>query len=496
MGPSKTSTSVACILLLACGSTPMQGPGDAGGSARGDSRVVPRDAGPIVVGDPGCGLERAAFCETFDAPSSDRGRAGELAASRFSLGRSSPQMQSAYDNYLPVGPATLPPCRVDQPARVFPPEDSLVCDPVDAVRSRHLLVSVGAQNYGQNSYRVRQPFDFADRTGTIVFDAEAYVLGTLFGWISVSITEDPTPIPSFAQLDNDEGGAVPRNAIEMQFASNCPTGDGFALRFIDVVRDYEEELHQPPQWSHCVPAEPGKLNHFEIRISQARVEVWASPASSDGVTFDAAEMIYATDVDLPFTRGYVHFTTHNHATLKYSEDTTFGATHSIDAWTARWDNLGFDGPVLSGWREHEVADSLVPGENGWNIGGPVMAVGYAVPDADGGRTQSFRLENVDPSGMTRARIALAMWYDITRGGIDQFALGYRLNGGAWHERPLTPGERRLMTSGRVQGALSQMLEIALDELVPGTNTLELVTRNVPQSAPPVAANIDLVLSAE
>src|SRR5688572_9562063 len=31
-----------------------------------------------TIGKPGCGFERAAFCDTFDAPSARRSRAGEL----------------------------------------------------------------------------------------------------------------------------------------------------------------------------------------------------------------------------------------------------------------------------------------------------------------------------------------------------------------------------------------------------------------------------------
>ena len=51
-----------------------------------------------------------------------------------------------------------------------------------------LLIATAAQNYGQNGYRIRRPFDFADRTGTIVFDGTITPMGPLYGWISLAIT--------------------------------------------------------------------------------------------------------------------------------------------------------------------------------------------------------------------------------------------------------------------------------------------------------------------
>lgn len=70
------------------------------------------------------------------------------------------------------------------------------------------MVAVGAQNYGQNSYRIRQPFDFAGRTGKIVFDADATVENRLIGWVSVQVTEDPVNAPTVpAPLRADRTGA-------------------------------------------------------------------------------------------------------------------------------------------------------------------------------------------------------------------------------------------------------------------------------------------------
>src|SRR5687767_6519792 len=63
--------------------------------ARRDGAIAPgddagprmrRDAGPVVLGDPACGLGNAAFCETFDAPSPG-GRGGEIDETRWAFSR-------------------------------------------------------------------------------------------------------------------------------------------------------------------------------------------------------------------------------------------------------------------------------------------------------------------------------------------------------------------------------------------------------------------------
>jgi hypothetical protein len=458
------------------------------------------DDGSPMPGGPGCGFDSAAFCDTFDAPATLRGRAGDLDVRRWSAARGNPQLPTGNGNALAAGPATIGPCRADLPTQVFPDQDTLVCDPNDAIASNHLLVAVGAQNYGQISYRIRQPFDFADRTGTIAFDAEGWMLSGLLGWISVEITEDAAPLPSFSiggegQM-NDEGGAVPRNALEIQFQSGCAGQPGtVAVRFVDVITEYVDELFMP-QDGACVTGAQGKLNHFEITVSQTRVEVWATPFSEDGIEFDAPVLLYGVDVSLPFSRGWVHLTTHNHATIKYSHDDTYGATAMMDAWITRWDNVGFDGPVVATTREVEVGDSLVEGTNAWNIAGPVMNVGYLVPDTVDAAPVSFTLPGVELDGVASAQLAIAMWYLLSEPSLPPsgFALRFRLNGNEWHERTLTPAELAMLGNGHAQGAIGQVIDVPLADLVVGDNTLELETRGVPQSYPPVASAIDLVLS--
>lgn len=369
----------------------------------------------------------------------------------------------------------------------------MICDANSNVDSRHLLVAVGAQNYGQNSYRIRQPFDFAGRTGKIVFDADATVIKSEIGWVSVEVVEDPTNAPTFIlATDNDDDAAVPKNGFELQFQGSCAgfsAVPSFSLRLIQVLVNRERTNFEPAT-PVCIPTHAGNLNHFELLVSQQKIEIWATPYSADGKSFTNAILLYTAFVNLPFARGYVSITTHNHASIKYSDN------NALDAWVARWDNVGFDGPVIGNWREFEVADSLIPGNNAWNRNGPVTSVGYRIADAANSPAQILLLHNVNINNAIAARLSVSAWYDSHAGGADPsaFVLRYRLNGKAWHDRITTTDEAALLASPLSHGQISQMMDVPLSDLVQGENTLEFVTFNVPQGYPPLVANIDLVLT--
>jgi len=447
----------------------------------------------VPTAGPGCGLASAAFCDSFDAPSANRGRAGELSIGKWSGGRMAPQLPTRGGGpYIGIGKGTLPSCRAGLPAQVFPDQDTLVCDPNGTIDSNHLLVVAAAQNYGQNSYRIRQPFDFARRTGKIVLDAEAFLIHPLLGWISVAVTEDPMAVPNFAVLLNDEGGILPRRGLSLVFANNCAglgSSPSFAVRMLNVFEEYKGTAMMPDS-PVCVSAGEGKLNHIEIDVSKTKVTVSATPASADGKTFPPLELLYSADVNLPFSRGYVSVSVHNHATKKYSEDPGFGAQHPYDAWVARFDNVAFDGPVVSSFREYEVLDSL-------SMSGAEMSIGYLAADVADGPSDTLVLKNVDLAGATSARLTLSSWYLADpKDKLPEYVLKYRFNGGAWRDRRFSAGEIANFNSGTNQGAITQMMDVELTDLVSGENTLEFVTENVPQNYPPAVANIDLVLTTE
>ena len=190
-----------------------------------------------------------------------------------------------------------------------------------------------------------------------------------------------------------------------------------------------------------------------------------------------------TDVNLPFTRGYVSITTHNHASDKYGR---------LDAWLARWDNVGFDGPVIGGWREVEVPDSLTRPPPG--TGPTLVDVGYRIADASAGPAQRLLLRNVDLRDAVSARLSFTAWYlTFTGDPVSTYTLRYRLNGRAWREHALSAEEVAVLTSGANGGLVAHLIDVPLGELVSGDNTLEFVTTHAPQSYPPVFANIDLLL---
>jgi hypothetical protein len=412
-----------------------------------------------------------------------------------------PQGPTANGLAVGIGMATLPTCRAGLPAEVVPDGDTVICDPNASIDSNHLLIAVGAQNYGQNSYRIRQPFDFAGRTGKISFDAEAFVVSGLLGFVSIAVTEDPMSIPSFGAgakgTSNDEGAIVPRNGFEVIFQNTCqgyfmPTVVG--IRMFNVFHDSQATYTVPPDPPVCVSTAEGKLNHFEIDVAEDKVTVSATPVSANGKTFDALKQLYTAPVKLGFSRGYVIISVHNHATIKYSHDNGFGATHPYDAWVARWDNVGFDGPVITETREVEVPDSLT---QGMDNGQPVTNIGYRVADVAIGPSGSLKFHGVNLDHVASARLALSTWYlNSPPDAVSKFVLRYRWNGGTWHDRPVTAEEIATLTGGNNQGAIAQTIDVMLSDLMAGENTLELVTSNVPQNYPPAVANVDLVLSVK
>ncbi len=539
---------LVCLPLAACGrgETGVAGQPDAGGTAdSGASDSAAPDAGALpdvpftrpdapatYVPQPGnCGFPTPAFCDTFESGPSAGGRSGELDPTRWSVARGAPYNSANFDDAFRVGPALIGACRADlSNTRVLPDADVLVCDPTATIPSRHALATAAAQNYGLSTYRVRQPFDFAGRTGTVKLDMDLSNNG-LGGWPALIIAQDPSPAPSF---DWQERGSGPRNGIEIEFGTGWCNTPHTLETIVYTFSDYVQTAHVP-SFDCAIPhatTAPGALNHVEISLTQTHVEVWASDTSPDGVSFPNLKLLWAGDVALAFSRGYVSLALRNHATQKY----WLGS-----AATVRFDNVGFDGPVVTGWREYSAPDSLTAyhGLPGCKMGGTtcqwegdvipaspddagrVMCaatactydsdgrnVGYLVPNVDETVARvALRFAGVTPGQGTRARLILAAtypWFEWNNmfPPPTHLNLRFRVNGGAWHDRFITAVEANAFTdfsptlggAGAGAGLLNQAIDLDIAELRAGDNLIELQAAGTWTGTYRVAVTgVDLVL---
>jgi hypothetical protein len=521
------------VATLAGSTTSATASGSSGGGAEGGAggetpfeRPDPPDE--YVPKDGNCGFEQPAFCETFEAGPQDGGRSGELDPTRFSVARGMPYNPSSFDDAFRIGPALIGECRTDlSHVRVLPDSDVLVCDPVATIPTRHALATAAAQNYGLSTYRVRQPFDFEGRTGTIQLDIDLTNNG-LGGWPALIIAEDPSPTPSF---DWQERGSGPKNGVSIEFGTGWCNTPQTLETIIYTYEDYVQTSFVPSfdcEIPHATTA-PDSLNHVIVYLTQDHLEVWVSDVSPDGVTFPNLQMLWEGDVSLPFSRGYVSLALRNHATIKY----WLGSAAMM-----RFDNLGFDGPKVTGYREYSAPDSLTTysglggcapdgGECEWE--GDVIAthpdgascaethcdydgegrnVGYTIPRVDEDVAPvALDFSGVDLSGMTRARLVLGAtyptfdWNDVSHPPT-YIALRYRVNGGEWHDRNVSEVEANAFTdffpelggAGAGAGLLNQAIDLSLDELVPGDNRVELLAANTWTGDYRVAVTgVDLVL---
>jgi hypothetical protein len=481
---------------------------DAGGRFYDAPFERPDASGPYTPQTGTCGFDAPAFCDTFESGPHAGGREGELDPARWSVTRGYPMAPPSRDDAFTIGPALVPACHAGLPARMLPDSDVFICDPTARLPSRHLLTTTAAQNYGLSTYRIRQPFDFAGRTGTLKFDVSLENQG-LGGWPAISISRDPSPAPSF---DWEERGSGPRDGVEIEFDSGwCNTPHTVEVGLF-TFQDYDQTAARASfdcGTPHATTT-PDALNHVEVYLSANHLEVWASDPSPDGTTFPNFHELYAADLNLPFERGSVNLIVRNHATMKYWVGS---------AWSVRWDNIGFDGPVVADTREYGAPDSLTPVdgitgcgiEGGCAWRGDVIAanpgndtvcdpsvsctadgqgrnVGYVVPRDDEASPVALHIPGVNLDGATAARLVLAATYpSFDWNGVSKpptaIDLQYRLNGGAFHDRFITAVEATAFTdfnpslggAGAGAGFLNQVIDLDVTELKSGDNLLELQT---------------------
>jgi hypothetical protein len=467
------------------------GGSSSGGSANGGGGPKPIE--PSV--EPGsCGLDQPAFCEKFETPKPG-GRGGDLDEARWSFSRWGHEWEhlwvrvpaSTYPDHL--FPATF--CGAPF-SNIGPGEDVRICDGVgvDGTTSHQLNeVFDDQEDFGFNSMRIRQPFDFTDRTGKVVWDVDAKINPLNVGhgwWIEVWITEDPSPMPYH---EAPTVTSFPRNGLglALRFGGACEQElDGpwqSALETVHVTKDHQL-VHAYDYWSfasayetRCFRTFDGKLNHFELRVSKDALELWVAdyddPAS-------LALRARVEDLDLPFTRGYVHL---QHAHYNAQKDGLEGCGSGggdltqcpTRSQTFRWDNIGFDGPTYPLPRAYDVPDNDEPRGSG-------TMLGYDL----GPNARAFTLDDVDVSGGLRAWLA----FDVMQPAGATFE--YRFNGNPWHSFVL-PETAGVTPDASIHG---YALEAPLAELVSGTNVIEVRSPEPGPWVPEGIGNIDLTIEVQ
>ncbi len=458
---------------------------------------------------PGCNLSSAAFCDTFDeGPTSTPGREGDLDSAKWSVAHLAPSDISGAGGAVanPVRTAPVPSCKASFSSNsVFPPNDTMICD-ASGTRSAQLLTAVAAQNYGVNSYMIRQPFDFAGRTGKIDFDVDDGVgYQLLGGYPEINITEDPVPAPTFQEFQNFETGPVPRNAIIVKFGvgGTCSPTQASAVNVM-VYNDYAPTILPSSSTVGCVNISQGAMNHYEIQLSQTSITIYGTDYSTDsGKTFGSTHKLYSAAINLPFSRGYVHIGARNHATLKYG--------YGPDA-VFHWDNIGFDGPAIKNTVSYEIPDNTTMGTYSFYNSATIMNLGYQLQDGTSGgkaagiydpvnKLPPLQFNNVNTSGMSSALLSFNGFFNVPQFTADTtWGWKYRFNGGAWITRNLTALEVTAINSTLAVGGagsvgnISVLINVPIGNLVNGTNTFEILPVNAPMNYPPVIANIDLTLA--
>jgi len=332
----------------------------------------------------------------------------------------------------------------------------------------------------------RQPFDFAGRTGTAVFDVSDNSQGPHGAWPAFAITDQPVPAPySQASFIDDDA----RNSVGVTFDGGCAQGGCLAAQGVSVTGSnyppgadinsptftcvtvgsiYETVDYQlttlPLDTDGCVMRSTslGSDDHFEVKIGPTGIQVYGS---DPGEPSDLRLIAHANFTP-PLTRGLV-----------WLEDVHYNANKfdSQQSNSFSWDNVGFDGPVLPRDLGFDAPDNHAASGTPSNgaatavNGLPTENLGYNIPS--GGL--SIAIPNV--TNLARASGALLVFNYFP-----ETALGMTVsvNGNAPLNFP--------WPNTNANNAQTAAIAVPLSEVRDGTNTVVFQDPDVD------VANIDLI----
>lgn len=432
-----------------------------------------------------CNLAQPAFCDTFDQPFPQANRTGTLDPGKWSISRFSGLTNAGSEQYAWFPAADAMHCKTPVTG-VMPPNDYFECGP-EVGESNHFMEAINAGgSYLYNDLRARQPFDFANRTGTVTWDVDAKNSGNHGWWTEFWITDQPIAGPH-----DNTFISPPRNGFGIEFAGNCSpipgngSSDGSATTGPSTLYlSHNYQLYSIPTWgpaagaswstdTQCVQAMPDMKNHIRLTLSDNgnTADLYMTDADMDSnhvpAPSDYKHMAHYTGLGLGFTRGYIHL---EHATYNPDKSAPGGTSQSQ---TYHWDNIGFDGPVLPTPPQFSVNDYDQPYTY---FGTPGVNTAYGVNVGGLWKHAPLVIPGVSLAGATSAVLTLSH-NTYENGGM------YQLNGGAWHTWTSPSANDNTV-----------YVPVDLAELHSGDNTVNFGALSNPQQN--VVSNVDLILNVD
>jgi hypothetical protein len=278
------------------------------------------------------------------------------------------------------------------------------------------------------------------------------------------ITDKPVP----GVRASISGGTPAAAANEIGFSlDGCTSGPGGTTGVGRIFVTKNNAYSEPAfNGTGCVTkGSSGAMNHFEVRISQNRMEVWGTNPGSSALK----QLAVADNLGLTFTKGLVWLDDVHYNARKSVEPCECGTQYNH---TFAWDNLGFDGPKTYRDLGYDVPDANVPGGN-TQAGDSTRRVGYPVGSSPVTLSVTGVHSVQTPTG---ALLVFNAWsFDTVNPSIS-------VNGGSWIDTPWAFAE---------SGWHSLAVPIPLDQVHDGTNTIAFKSID----GGTVVANISIIIVA-
>jgi hypothetical protein len=392
----------------------------AGADTAADARAAEADAAPSAsTGGPGCGLAAPALCDTFDAPAGIGNRSGQLNGTLWGVSRGAGQ-------YGVWATTQITACGTT--STVNPPDDIVLCGGQlhEALDDNGGVVTLAMYP--------KQPFDFAGRTGKVVFDVSNDTQGSHGAWPEFWITDTPNPAPFTHEAS---WTAYPINGFGVRLAgctdssgngATCPQGNGSAgVDSAIVVSNYvgNDSFNggslQVIGHDSVLKSGDGQLNHYEIDVSQNQIDVYGTDAYAGELDLTKTPLRHLATIpnaNLSFTRGLI-----------WIEDVHYNGNKfgTQRVHTFHWDNIGFDGPVLPRDLAFDVLDNAAPFTPNNVQTDPATELGYYV---DANASVSLTVHGVTGVAQAAKGLLTLNLHDL---GPEPYPLQYSVNGHAHTE---------------------------------------------------------------